>query len=91
MRLSSENLVLSVLCAAAVLIGVTIAWRGRNLQLVTARSTGRSRPALPRKMHFVRWQLSSRPGSRQQKTRSTRVLNRGPGGSGSMTWPCRAS
>ncbi len=36
----SENLVLSVLCAAAVVIAVTIAWRGRNLQLVTARTTG---------------------------------------------------
>jgi len=36
----SENLVLSVLCAAAVVIAVTIAWRGRNLQLVTVRSTG---------------------------------------------------
>lgn len=37
----AENVVLSVLCAAAVMVAATIAWRGRNLALV------RPRPAAP--------------------------------------------
>jgi hypothetical protein len=36
----SENLTLSVLCGAAVALAVTIAWRGRNLRLVTDRLRG---------------------------------------------------
>jgi hypothetical protein len=36
----SESLILSVLCAASVVVAVTIAWRGRNLRLVTDRLPG---------------------------------------------------
>jgi hypothetical protein len=35
----AENLILSLLCAAGVGVAVTIAWRGRNLPLVTDRLT----------------------------------------------------